>query len=144
LEYEISSTDSSITENDFRSSYSLSATRANGGSYPGIGPDKIEYRGPNQTWTTMTATLISVGRPSQLNSFQAIEFRARAGAVIGDYAAMRPRDRRSLEILTFVHRGSTADSDIKSHHLIFTGGEGCGQWAQEHGHIHDENGVRIR
>jgi len=147
IEYVLSSPNGQSSLNDFQSTGLLQTQSAQSG-YRQVVSGKLEYRSPNtgnawqdlfQTNVLYTATGAELGVPVVW------EFRAKAGAVIGNSKGTG-RARTTMEILKIGGPGPT-NITIESGHqvLFFLGGEGCGQWGFGHGHVYDpDTGERVR
>jgi len=115
--------------------------------YKRIPTGKLEYRVPGVlgNWSDLFENAVNVYSHNVTLDVPVVwEFRAKAGAVIGD-SKSSGRQRTTMEILNV--GGDPLQATVESRHqpLFFLGGEGCGQWGFGHGHVYDpDTGERVR
>jgi len=147
IEYVLSSPNGQSNINDFQTTY-LTRTESAHSLYPRVVTGKLEYRNRTSTgnnWQDVFENNVNVFKAGATLDVPVVwEFRAKAGAVIGDSKAEGNR-RRTMEILKLDSGVFNIAFESRHQVLFFLGGEGCGQWGFGHGHVYDpDTGERVR
>jgi len=111
--------------------------------------EDLEYRAMILTgdgWQNISSSFINAPARTGATLDEPVvwEFRAKAGAVIGNSKGTG-RQRTTMEILKIGGNPFGVSLESKHQVLFFLGGEGCGQWGFGHGHVYDpDTGERVR
>jgi len=146
IEYVLSSPNEQSNINDFQGTYLMQTQEAQSG-YLRVKTGKLEYRTriSGNRWADVFENGVNVfSQNATLDVPEVMEFRAKAGAVIGNSKGTG-RARTTMEILKVGSNPANATVESRHQVLFFLGGEGCGQWGFGHGHVYDpDTGERVR